>query len=313
MRDTNWKEHYSEKIVQVKELWANLRNGQTVFIGSGAGKPLLLTESLAEVASGFRDIEIIYLAAGKTESKLAQARLSNNFHYNTFYIGQGGSGIVDESTSDYTAMDIRELPAAMESGVIPVDVAMVQVSPPDHFGHCSLGVSVDATRAAVENAKLVIAQVNEHMPVTTGNSFIPMEMIDLLVEGNRPLLEEPPPELDPISLTIGNRIASLIADGTTLHFDRSPISSAAMRYLDTKKDLGIHTDVLTDDVLRLSQTSAVTNRKKSIAKGRTTATMIVGTKNLYESVDGNHHIELLTIDEEALRAQTREWSARIRA
>jgi acetoin utilization deacetylase AcuC-like enzyme/GNAT superfamily N-acetyltransferase len=177
-----------------------------------------------------------------------------------------------------------------------VDVALVQVSPPDALGLCSLGVAVDATKAAVENAELVIAQVNRHMPVTLGDSFVSAESIDYMVEGHEPLTEFYSTEPDPISLTIGRHIAGLISDGATLHFEPGPISAATMRYLDTKKDLGIHTDLFTDDILRLIKSRAVTNRVKTLNKGKSVATMVLGTHELYDEVDHNPYVEIHPID-----------------
>ena len=297
MASKAWMHSYSEKLVPAREALSHIRNGQTIFIGSGAGEPDLLTDTLADMAPHFCDIEVIHLATARREPKLASPELSGSFRYNSFYVGRHDSEPAGDVTTDYTPMNVSELPAAMATGTVLVDVALVQVSPPDELGTCSLGVSVDATRAAVENANLVIAQVNKNMPVTVGDSLVPLEDIDYIVEGNAPLAEASAPVLDPVSLTIGRHIASLISDGMTLHFDRGPISASTMRYLDTRKDLGIHTDILTDDILRLIESGAVTNRRKKIYHGKTVATMAMGSEKLYRSLEGNPHVELLPIEE----------------
>jgi len=297
MAQKPWKTTYAHKLVSAEEALANLENGQTIFLGSGVGEPLLLTETLASMAPRFRDIEVIHLAAMHEDSSLARLELQSSFRYNSFYIGQGMSAVVGGGTSDYTPMDIAELPRAMADGTVLVDVALIQVTPPDSFGLCSLGVSVDATKAAVEHADLVIAQVNANMPMTMGDSLVPVDEIDYLVEGNMLLMEGPSPEIDPVSLTVGRHIATLIKDGAVLHFDRGPISAATMRYLDTKKDLGIHTDVLTDDIMRLIRSRAVTNRLKVRHRGKSVATMVVGSRELYENVHHNPYIEILPIEE----------------
>lgn len=291
-----WQDVYKSKFCNARDALSHIKNGQTIFVGSGAGEPVLLTDTLAEMASEFSDIEIIHLAAAQEESKLAKPELENSFRYNTFYVGRGASAAVALGAADYTPMNIRELPEAMKDGIVLVDVALVQVSVPNRSGSVSLGVSVDATKAAIENSKIVIAQVNRDMPVTRGDSMVSVDDIDFLVEGSLPLIEVPSEPLDPVSLTIGRHIAGLIRDGMTLHLDREPISVAAMRYLDTKKDLGIHTDILTDDILRLIKSGAVTNRKKQINKGKTVATMVMGSKELYEAVNGNPYIDILPID-----------------
>ncbi len=299
MSAKSWHYRYADKIVTAVEALSNIKNGQTIFLGSGPGEPTFLSETLAEMADEFWDVEVLHLTATEKEFKLAASEMQGHFRYNTFYIGQGISGALAEGVADYSPMNISELPAAMERGIIDMDAALVQVSPPDELGLCSLGVAVDTTKAAVENAKLVIAQVNAEMPMTFGDSLIPIEDIDLIVRKDGPLIEVTAPEVDAVSLTIGRHVASLIRDGMTLHFDRGPISAASMRYLDSKKNLGVHTDFLTDDIMRLIKSRAVTNRAKNINKGKTVATMVVGSKDLYDEVDGNPYIELLPIDQVA--------------
>jgi acetoin utilization deacetylase AcuC-like enzyme/acyl-CoA hydrolase/GNAT superfamily N-acetyltransferase len=297
MSSKAWMHNYNKKLVSAREALSHIRNGQTIFVGSGAGEPSLLTDTLAEMGPHFCDIEVIQLATARDEPRLAASELANSYRYNSFYLGRHASESLQETTTDYTPMEISELPAAMSTGTILVDVALVQISPPDELGFCSLGVSVDATLAAVQNANMVIAQVNKNIPITVGDSMVALDEIDYVVEETTALAEVPPPELDPVSLTIGRHIAGLISDGATLHFDRGPISAATMRYLDTRKDLGIHTDILTDDILRLIESGAVTNRRKKIHHGKTVATMAMGSHKLYRSLQGSPHIELLPIDE----------------
>jgi acetoin utilization deacetylase AcuC-like enzyme/acyl-CoA hydrolase/GNAT superfamily N-acetyltransferase len=193
-------------------------------------------------------------------------------------------------------MNLSDLPKAIRKRIVKVDVALIQVSPPDISGMCSLGISVDTGKAALETADLVIAQVNQNMPVTLGESRVSADNVDHFVDGTMPLIEVPSPELDPISLTIGRHIANIIQDGMTLHFDQGVISSATMRYLDTKNDLGVHTDILTDDLMRLIRTKAVTNRRKTIHKGKTVVNAVLGSQDLYESVNLNPDIEVYPMD-----------------
>ncbi len=236
MVSESWQKKYAAKMAAPQEALAHIRNGQTVFVGSGAGEPLVLTDTLYEMAPRFCDIEVIQLATAQEHPKLAGRELAGSFLYNAFYIGRHGSETAADMFGDYTAMNISELPKAMANGVIRVDVALIHVSPPDSAGMCSLGVSVDATKAAANNATLVIAQVNKNMPPIPGDSLVPADAIDFLVEGDMPLPSVPPPEVDPVFLTIGRHIARLITDGMTLHFDGGPIGTAAMRYLDTRQD-----------------------------------------------------------------------------
>ena len=286
---------FADKLVSAQKAVSAIRNGQTVFIGTGSGEPVLLTEALAQMAGKIWDVKIIHLMAQRTSS-LANPEYFNSFRYNTFYIGSGMADAVSSGAIDFTPMNVSELPTAMARGITSIDVAMIQVSPPSATGLCSLGISVDATKAAVESAKVVIAQVNENMPLTMGDSIVSVDSIDSLVEGTSPLIEVSSPELDAISLTIGRHIARLIRDGMTLHFDRGVISAATMRYLDAKRDLGIHTEIITDDIMRLIKTGAVTNRRKNINRGRTVATMVAGSEALYKEVDKNPFVELHPIE-----------------
>ncbi|MBP2680472.1 MAG: acetyl-CoA hydrolase/transferase, partial [Candidatus Krumholzibacteriota bacterium] len=258
MSSKTWQQRYAEKVVPPREALSRIRNGQTVFVGSGAGEPMVLTDALYEMTPAFCDIEIIHLATAHEDPKLARAELAGSFRYNALYVGRYGAAEPGGKAADYTPMNVSELPKAMASGAIHVDVALIQVSPPDAHGMCNLGVSVDATKAAAESAKLVIAQVNPRSPTMQGDAWIHVDSIRYLVEGDQPLPTVAAPVPDPVALTIGRHVANLITDGMTLHLDCGPISAAAMRYLDTRKDLGIHTDIVTDDLMRLIDSGAVT-------------------------------------------------------
>lgn len=296
MAKETWQSVYARKLVSAKEAISKICRGNTVYVASGAAEPILLTDTMADMAPLFSDIEIIHLAAMREDSPLADPGLAGNFRHTVFHHGSGAVNQDGCENADFNPMNIDELPGAMARGIVRVDVALIHVSPPDALGLCSLGVSVDVGRAAVKFAPLVIAQVNGNMPETMGDTLIPVDRIDFLVEGEAQLLESSPIELDPISLTIGRHVASLVSDGTTLHFDRGPITAAAMRYLDVHRDLGIHTDILTDDILRLIMSGAITNRKKHIHKGKTIASMAIGSAQLYQSLARSPHVELYPID-----------------
>lgn len=291
-----WQSAHARKVVSARDALSRIRRGHTVFVASGAAEPVLLVDTLADMASVFSDVEIIHLAAMRENSPLTNPELSGSFRHTIFYHGRGVSQAVVGGNADFTPMNIDEFPGAMARGIIPVDVALIHVSPPDSLGLCSLGVSIDAVRAAVKFASLVIAQVNENMPETMGDTLVPVDRIDFLVEDNARLLESPPIELDPVSLTIGRHVARLVSDGTTLHFDRGPIGAATMRYLDVHRDLGIHTDILTDDILRLIRSGAITNRKKPVHRGKTVATMAMGSLELYEAVNRSPYFEFHPVD-----------------
>ena len=295
MVEEKWIASYSNKVVTLGEALSHVHSGQTIFIGSGSAEPLLLTRGLAERAYQFTDIRVIHIMSQGVQV-LARPELVNSIRYNTFYIGRGVEKAVAEGIADFTPINMSELPAAITDGIVNVDVALIQLSPPDSSGFCSVGISVDIVKAAAENADFVIAQINENMPVTSGNTRIPVDIIDCMVEGNAKLIRVPSPKLNPVSLTIGRHIANLINNGTTLHLDRGTISASTMRYLDSKKDLGIHTDIMTDDFYRLMNAGAVTNKEKNINRGKTVATMALGSRDLYSAIHKNPDIELYPID-----------------
>jgi len=291
----SWQEIYKNKIVPTDKALSHIRNGQTIVISTGCGEPVLLTQTLAEMANQFSDIQVIQILS-QIAQRLGKPEYASSFSCNSFGLRRGVEASAHGGMADYTPINIRELHTALEKGIVSIDVALISVSPPGADAQCSLGISVDITKAAVNKARLVIAQINTNMPVTSGDSHIPVDKIDYMVPGDSPLIEVNPPELDPMSLTIGRHIANMISDGRTLHFDRSVISSAAMRYLDSKKNLGIHTDIFTDDYLRLIKSGAVTNRKKTLHTGKSVATMAIGSNELYEEIDQNPDIELYPIE-----------------
>ena len=291
MSEPAWKSLYKDKLTTAREALSRLRSGQTVFVGTGAGEPRLLTDALAAEARRLNDIQVLHLMAQR-EAKLP----ASSFRYNTLYVGRGMEEAVAQGLADYTPMNLSELPVALAQGIMRVDVALIQVTPPDRLGNCSLGIAVDVVKAVVNHATLVIAQVNHQMPLTSGDSLITMDSIHYLVEGDEELSERSSQIPDPVSITIGRHVANIITDGSVLHFDRSPVSSATMRYLERRKDLGLHTDILTDDHLRLIQSGAVNNRLKQVHAGRTIATSALGTLQLYQAINANPVFEFHPIE-----------------
>ncbi|NOZ84672.1 MAG: GNAT family N-acetyltransferase [Deltaproteobacteria bacterium] len=287
----DWQEKFSHKMTTADIAISKLRNGQCIFIGSACSEPQKLTSSLATLGNRFVDVEVIHLMS-RSRICLTSPQLAGHFRYNTFYVGKAVSDAITGGDADFTPVSLHELPGMIASGRILIDVALIQVSPPDDLGFCSLGISVDAVRAAAENAGLVIAQVNPRMPRVLGNSFIRVEDIDFLVEGDEPLITVESPVLDAISLTIGKFVADLIEDGSCLHLGSGAIPCAVTRHLEMKHDLGIHTMVITDDILRLIYSGAVSNMKKNTDRGKSVGAMAVGSEKLYDALNVTPHIEL---------------------
>lgn len=290
--DGDWQEKYSDMITTSAGALARLRPGQRVFVATGCAEPLALVSAMTDRAGQLADVEIIQLIT-KGNAPYADKRLADCFTINSFFIGSNVRDMIQEGLGNYTPILMSDVPRLLHSGRLPLDVALIQVTPPDSRGKVSLGISVDIVRSAAENASLVIAQVNPHMPWTHGDSLLDIYDLDLLVPVDAPLIERlshPPHE---ISKKIGREVAALIPDGATIEFGlgRVPgvgrIPQAVMDFLHDKKDLGIHTEMISDSIIKLLESGAVTGARKTIDRGRITTSFCMGTKKLYDYVNDN--------------------------
>ncbi|MCC6729276.1 MAG: GNAT family N-acetyltransferase [Chthonomonadales bacterium] len=271
---------------------APIRSGRRVFVGGGAGEPQTLIEALVRRADRLADTEILHvLTLGVALS--AEERFANHFRHNAFFVGPSTRGAVNECRADYSPIFLSELPALFRRGQTPLDYALVQVSPPDGHGYCSLGVSVDVVKAAVESARHVVAEINQRMPRTLGDGFVHLSRFDAVVESDRPLLELPPAEHDDeVVRRIGRFVADLIEDGATVQTGIGGIPDAVLAHLGDKHDLGVHTEMFSDGVAKLIDAGIITGRRKSLHPGKVVATFCVGTAELYRYVHDNPGIEL---------------------
>ncbi|MFA5896698.1 MAG: GNAT family N-acetyltransferase, partial [Thermoplasmata archaeon] len=252
--------------------------------------PQKLVEALVARANSVFGTEIMHIMtlgiAPYTEPKWG-----DNFRHNALFIGPNVRDAVQEGRADYTPIFLSEIPRLFETGRVPIDVALIQVSPPDRHGYCSYGVSVDVVKPAAENASLVIAEVNEQMPRTLGDSFVHVDDIDFLVPVDYAILETTHPQPDEVARNIGRHIANLIEDGSTLQMGIGTIPDSVLLSLRDKKDLGIHTEMFSDGMMALVELGVITNMKKSIHKGKVIASFCMGSKRLYDFVDNNPFIE----------------------
>jgi len=221
----------------------------------------------------------------------AEPKWGDNFRHNALFIGPNVREAVAEGRADYTPVFLSEIPRLFETGRVPIDVALIQVSPPDRHGYCSYGVSVDIVKPAAENAGLVIAEVNEQMPRALGDSFIHVDDIDLLVPVDYPLPETTVGAPDEIARDIGRHIANLVEDGSTLQMGIGTIPDSVLYFLRDKKDLGVHTEMFSDGMMHLVEEGVVTNMKKTLHKGKVIAAFCMGSRRLYDFVDNNPLIE----------------------
>jgi acyl-CoA hydrolase/GNAT superfamily N-acetyltransferase len=284
--DPGWKEKYKSTTTTAAEAVKKIRPGQRVFIGTGCAEPLELVSALTKRAYELPDTEILHLLTFG-EAPYAHKELAQFFRVNSFFIAENVRGIIQEGLGDYTPIHLSDVPRLFNSGQLPLDVALIHVTPPDEQGMCSLGVSVDIVKSAAENASLVIAQVNPNMPRTLGDSFIHAYDIDVLVPSEAPILEVSPPEVTDVTRQIAENISALVDDGSTLEIGIGRIPQALLGFLKDKKDIGIHTEMISDGIVDLIQSGAINGTRKTVDHGKVVASFCLGTKKLYDFIDNN--------------------------
>jgi len=284
--DPQWREKYADVIATAEEAVSIVQPGQRVFIGTGCAQPQELVRALVARSSELVDTEIVHLLTFGDAPYAAKA-LSAHFSVNSFFIAQNVRDIIQEGLGGYTPIFLSDIPRLFSSGQLPLDVALIQVSPPDDRGMCSLGISVDIVKSAAENARVVIAQVNPQMPRTLGNSMVNVLDFDYLVPVDAPLVEFQPPEPRPQTRDIGEYVAALVEDGATIELGIGRIPQAVLEFLKDKKDLGIHTEMFTDAIIDLIEAGVITGERKTLDRGKVVASFVLGTKRLYDYIDNN--------------------------
>jgi acyl-CoA hydrolase/RimJ/RimL family protein N-acetyltransferase len=285
---SDWTQKYKSKILTASQAIKKIRRGSRIFLGTGCGVPYHLVQELAAHANQMADNEIVHLLTiGDTPS--ADPKFQTQFRHNTFFVSANIRDAVSDGRADYTPIMLSDIPDLFRQKRMPLDVAMIQISPPDRYGYGSLGISVDITKAAAESADIVIAQVNEKMPITHGDSFVDIREIDYLVPFNEPLREFQGEEITEIVDLIGSYVARLVENESTLELGIGALPQAVCNNLldSGVQDLGIHTEMFSDSLLPLIDAGIVTNKKKSINRGKVIASFAMGSKKLYEYIDDN--------------------------
>src|SRR6266511_2031859 len=272
------------------EALKTVRSGMRLFVGSGCAAPQKLVAALAARGADVFDVEIIHILtfAG---APYATRELLANFRHNAFFIGPNDRDAVNEGVADYTPIFLSEIPALFRRKQVHLDLALIQVTPPDAHGFCSFGVSVDVVKAAVESADYVVAEVNPHMPRPLGDSFVHVSELDAMVESDLPILEYPNEPTSPEAVKIGEFIASLVEEGATLQTGIGEIPSAVMAALMKKKDLGMHTEMFTEAVIALIESGALSCRQKTLLPGKIVSSFCFGTRKLYDYIHDNPRFE----------------------
>jgi len=285
----SWQTTYAQKIKTAEQAVACVHHGQRVFVGSGAGQPQVLVKALS-AREDLSDTEIVHILTLGVAT-YAGPCFGSRFRHNAYFIGPNVREAVEQGRADYTPIFLSEIPALFRTGRVVIDVAMIQVSPPDEHGYCSYGVSVDIVKSAAEAAHVVVAEVNEQMPRTLGDCFIHVRDIDMLVPSNEPVLEASQGEPDELSRHIARHIANLVEDGATLQLGIGTIPDAVLHYLVDFKNLGIHTEMFSDGVISLVEKGVITNSEKTLHRGKIVASFLMGSKRLYDFVDNNPLVE----------------------
>lgn len=271
-----------------------VRSGHRVFVHAGAATPRVLLRALAARAGELRSVELVHLHT-EGEHPCVQPGMTDSFHVNALFVGANVRDAVERGDADYVPAFLSEMPALFRQKVLPLDVAMVHVSPPDKHGYCSLGVSVDIARAAIDSANVVIAQVNPRMPRTHGDGLVHHSRFAAAVAVDEPIPEHVPGELGDVERAIGRHCASLIEDGATMQMGIGSIPDAVLASLLGHKDLGVHTEMFSDGVLELVKRGVITGRQKKIHPGKLVAGFAMGTRKLYDFLDDNPQVAMLDI------------------
>jgi acyl-CoA hydrolase len=279
------------KYVTAAEAVKVIKSNDRVYVQAAAATPSILTKALAERAAELRNVEVCHLHT-EGEAPYANPDLAESFHVNSFFIGPNVRHTLAAGNGSYTPVFLSELPNLFRKNVLPINVAFIHVSPPDKHGYCSLGVSVEATVAAIENAKIVIAQVNPQMPRTFGDGILHVSEIDYMVEVDVPIYAHEVVPFTKEEEKIGGFIASLIEDRSTLQMGIGSIPDAALSKLKNHKDLGIHTEMFSDGVIDLIENDVINCNYKGTLRGRVLATFLMGSKRLYDYVNDNPFIEM---------------------
>ncbi|MDR8393167.1 4-hydroxybutyrate CoA-transferase [Aliifodinibius sp. S!AR15-10] len=280
--------------ISAEEAVKLISSGDRVFVHSVAAAPHHLLEAMTHRADELRDVEVISLHT-EGPAPYTDPEYKDSFTVNALFVGANVRKAVNEGRGDYLPIFLSETPYLFRNNILPLDVALVHVSPPDKHGFCSLGVSVDASRAAVQTAKKVIAQVNPRMPRTHGDGMVHVKEFDAVVEHENPLPEHFVGEPGEIEQKIGNYCAELVENGATLQMGIGGIPNAVLRALKNHKNLGIHTEMFSDGIIDLVKSGVINNKKKKRHPGKIVSTFLMGSQKLYDFVDDNPQVAMLDV------------------
>jgi 4-hydroxybutyrate CoA-transferase len=292
--ETTSSTDWTVRASSLDEVVRRVPSGARVFVHGAAATPTPLLTGL--VARPDLDGVMLYHLHTSGPAPFAEPEVAGRFRSVSFFVGPALRRPIAEGRADFMPIFLSQIPELFSSGRIALDVALVQLSPPDQHGLCTLGTSVDAARAAVDHARIVLAEINDQMPRTLGATTVPLSRVDAFVRTNRPLHEHPATEETPVEARIGELIAGLVDDGATLQVGIGSIPDAVLRRLGDKHHLGVHTEMFSDGLVALHESGAVTNSRKVVHPGRTITSFVAGTRRLFDFVDDNPLVEFHPCD-----------------
>jgi acyl-CoA hydrolase len=282
----SWEIEYKKKLRTPEEALRCVQSGMRVYIQPGCAEPETLVEALMQRGPNVEDVEIVHMMTMGTAPYVAP-EMTGHFRHNAVFIGANVRDAINDGRADYTPIYLSEIEELFESGAMPLDVALVQVSPPDSHGFCSFGVGVDTTLTAAKLARYVVAQVNDQMPRTYGDSFIHVSDIDAVVESSRSLCEMKKVEITEMHVAIARNVASLIEDGSVLQTGIGGIPDAVLPLLTDRKDLAVHSELVSDGVIPLIEAGVITGERKNFKPRKIIVGFILGSKRIFDFVDNN--------------------------
>ena len=282
----SWETEYTKKLKTADDALQFLKSGMRVYIHPGCAEPETLVESMMHRAPQLRDVEITHMRT-MGPAPYCDPKMAGHFRHSAVFIGANVRQAIEEGRADYIPIELSEVEELFESGAMSLDLALIQVSPPDSHGFCSFGVGVDTTLTAARCARYVIAQVNSYMPRTYGDSNIHISDINAVVEASRPLCEFQQPAVTDMHVRIARNVAGLIGDGAVLQIGIGGIPDAVLPLLMDRKDLGIQTELVTDAVVPLIEAGVITGARKNFKPRKIILGFVVGTKRIFQFVDNN--------------------------
>ncbi len=291
----SWLEEYRAKCTTAAEAVRGIASGARVYVGAGCAVPHALIEALEARAPELTDVEIVHILTFGPARYVAR-EMAGHLRCNAMFVGPSIRDAVNEGRADYVPVHLHEVPRLFRDGTLPLDAALVMLSPPDEHGFCSFGIEVGVTKPAALAARRIVAEVNREMPRTLGDSFIHVSKVDAFVEIDQPLDTFRPPQMTGVEQKIGEHVAGLIEDGACLQLGLGGIPEAVLGFLDGRRDLGVHTEMFSDGLLRLMEKGIVTGDRKNFHPGKAVVGFILGGRDLYDFVHDNALIEFHPTD-----------------